>query len=58
MRPSRVVNASGGQRQSCISRDFDRSLIRPSGILGAADEAVLNNVHKKEKKPKKPPFKN
>jgi hypothetical protein len=30
---------------------FDPSILRHSEICGAADEAVLNNVHKKEKNP-------
>ncbi len=35
---------------------FDPSILRHSGIWGAADDAVLNIVHKKEKS-KKSPFK-
>jgi hypothetical protein len=35
---------------------FDPSILRHSGIWGAADEAVLNNLHKKENKSKKSPF--
>ncbi len=46
MRSSRVVRAFDCK---CQSR-FDPSMLRRSGIWGAADEAVLNNVHKKKKK--------
>ncbi len=48
MRSSRVVRASGCQGQSRNSPGFDPSILRHNGILGAADEAVLNNVHEKE----------
>ncbi len=34
------------QFQSCNSSGFDPSILRHSGIWGAADEAVLNNDHK------------
>ncbi len=54
-RSSRTVGASGCQYQSRNSPGFDPSIRRHSGIWGAADEAVLNNVHEKEKK--KSPFK-
>ncbi len=50
MRSSRVVRASDNL---CCSRNclgFDPSILRHSGIWGAADEAVLNIVHKKTKK--------
>ncbi len=56
MRSSRVVRASGCQCQSRNSPRFDPSILQHSRIWGAADEAVLNNVHKKEKNPKKSPF--
>ncbi len=36
---------------------FDPSILRHSGIWGAADDAVLNIVDKKKKNPKKSPFK-
>ncbi len=36
------------------SPGFDPSILRHSRISGAADEAVLNNVHKKETIPKNP----
>ncbi len=36
---------------------FDPSILRRSGIGGAANEAVLNIVHKKEKNPKNAPLK-
>ncbi len=35
---------------------YDHSILRHSGIRGAADEAVLNNIHK-NKKAKESPFK-
>ncbi len=35
---------------------FDPNILRHSGIWGAADEAVWNIVHKKEKKSKKSPL--
>jgi hypothetical protein len=35
---------------------FDPSILRQSGMCGAADESVLNNVHKR-KHPKNPPSK-
>ncbi len=54
MRYSRVVRASGRQCQNRNSPGFDPSILRHSGIWGAADEAVLNNVHKKKKVKKSP----
>ncbi len=45
---SQVVGASGCQCQSRNSPGFDPSILRHSGIWGAADDAVLNNVHKKK----------
>ncbi len=48
-----AINANCQRRNSS---GFDHSILRHSGIWGAADEAVLNNVHKK-KKSKNPPFK-
>jgi hypothetical protein len=50
MRSSRVVRASGCQCQSRNSPGFDRSILRQSGIWGAADEEMLNNVPKIKKK--------
>ncbi len=47
MRSSQAVRASGCQCQSHNSPGFDASILRHSGIWGAADEAVLKNVHKK-----------
>ncbi len=44
MRSSRMVRASGCQCQSRNSPGFDPSVLRHSGISGAADETVLNNV--------------
>jgi hypothetical protein len=49
MRSSRVMTEPDCQCQSHNSPGFDPSILRHSGILGAADEAVLNNVHKKIK---------
>jgi hypothetical protein len=49
MRSSRVVTAPCCQCQSRNSPGFDSIILRHSGICGAADEAVLNNVHKKGK---------
>ncbi len=51
MRSSRVVRAVGCQ---CRSRNspgrlgYDPSILQHSGIWGAADEAVLNTVHRKK----------
>ncbi len=50
MRSSLVVKASDCQCTSCNGSGFDPSIRRYSGIWGAADEAVLNIVRKKEKK--------
>jgi hypothetical protein len=47
MRSSRAPRASGCQCQSHNSPGFDPSILRHSGIRGAADEAVWNNVHEK-----------
>ncbi len=49
MRSSRVVRASDSQFRSRQCTGFDLSILRHSGIWGAADEAVLNIVHKKKK---------
>ncbi len=46
---SRVVRASGCQCHSRNSPGFNPSILRHSEIWGAADEAVLNNVHNKKK---------
>ncbi len=57
MSSSRVVRASDSK---CCSRNcpgFDPSVLRNTGIRGAADEAVLNIVHKKIKNPKQSPCK-
>ncbi len=54
MRSSLVVRASDCQCTSCNGPGFDPSIRRHTGIWGAADEAVLNNVRTKRKKsPKK-----
>jgi hypothetical protein len=50
MRSSRMVRSSGCQCLRRNSPEFDPSILRHSGILRAADEAVLNNVHKRKKK--------
>ncbi len=50
MRSSRVVRASDCQCTSCNGPGFNPSIRRHSGIWGAADEAVLNIVRKKNKK--------
>ncbi len=42
IRSSRVVRASDSQCRNCPG--FGSSILRPSGIRGAADEAVLNIV--------------
>ncbi len=55
MRSSRVVRASDSQCRSRNCPGFYPSILRHSGIWGAADEAVLNIVHKK-KNPENPPF--
>ncbi len=43
------------ERLTANSLGFDPTIFRHSGIWGAADEAVLNNVHKNIKK--NPPVK-
>ncbi len=53
MRSSLVVRASDCQCTSCNGPGFDPSIRRHSGILGAADEAVLNIVQKNRKNPPK-----
>jgi hypothetical protein len=45
-----MVRASDCQCQNRNSPVFDPSILRHSGIWGAADEAVLNKEHKKLKK--------
>jgi hypothetical protein len=55
VRFSRVVRASGCQCQSRTGPEVDPSIFRHRGIWGAADEAVLNNEHKRTI-PKNPPF--
>ncbi len=56
MRSNRVVRASGSQCRSRNCSGFDPSILpRHTGIWGAADEVVLNIVHK-EKKSIKVPF--
>ncbi len=57
MRSSLVVRASDCQCTSCNGLGFDPSIRRHSGICGAADEAVLNNVRTKRKKSPKKIFK-
>ncbi len=49
MRSSRVVRASYSQWRSRNWPGFDPSILRHSGIWGAADEAVLNIAQKNEK---------
>jgi hypothetical protein len=58
MRSSLVVRAFDCQCTSCNGPGFDPSIRRHSGIWGAADEAVLNIVRRKNKKIKIPPQKN
>ncbi len=48
MRSSRVVRASDCQCRSRNSPGFNPSLLPHSGIQGAADERVLNTVHRKK----------
>jgi hypothetical protein len=55
MRSSRVVRASGCRFQTRNSPGFDPTILRHSEILGAADDAVLNNVHKTKKRKKTQP---
>ncbi len=50
MRFSRVVRASDCQRQSRNSPGLDPSILRHSGIRGAADDAVLKKIHLKNSK--------
>ncbi len=57
MRSSLVVRASDCQCTGCNGPGFDPSIRRHSGIWGAADEAVLNNVRTKRKKSPKKIFK-
>ncbi len=45
-----MVRASDCQCTSCNGPGFDPSIRRHSGILGAADEAVLNIVLNKKRK--------
>ncbi len=54
MRSSPVVRASDCQCRSRNSTGFDPSFLRQSGIWGAADGAVLNTVHRKNKSKKIP----
>jgi hypothetical protein len=56
MRSNRLVRVSNCQCRSRNSPAFDLSLLRHSGIWGAADEAVLNTVHRKKKIKKIPLF--
>ncbi len=49
MRSCRVVRASDSQCRSRNCPGFDPSILRHSGIWGAADEAVWNIVHKQER---------
>ncbi len=48
MRSTLVDRASDCQYRSCNSRGFDPSIRRHSGIWRAADEAVLDKVHRKK----------
>ncbi len=52
MRSSRVMRVSGCQCQCRNSPGVDPSILRHSRIWGAADKAMLNNVHKKKKSKK------
>jgi hypothetical protein len=56
IRSSRVFRASGCQCLIATILGFDSSILRHSGIWGAAEEAGLNKVHKKFKNLKKSPF--
>jgi len=47
MRSSLLVTASDCQCTGCNGPGFDPSIRRHSGILGAADEAVLKIVRQK-----------
>jgi hypothetical protein len=48
MRSSLGVRASDWKCRSRNSPGFDPSILQHSGIWGAADEAVLNTVHRKK----------
>ena len=50
IRSSRVVRESDSQCRSRNCPGFDLSVLRHSGIWGAADEAVMNKVHAKNPK--------
>jgi len=50
MRSGLEVRAYGCQCQGRNNPGFDTSILRRSGIWGAADEAVLSNVHKNKNK--------
>ncbi len=50
MRSSREVRASDSQCQSRSCPGFDPSILRHSGIWGAADDTVLNKVLENSKK--------
>ena len=56
MRSSREVRASDSQCQSRNCPGFDPSILRHSGIWGAADETVLDKVLKNPKKSLKKKF--
>jgi hypothetical protein len=47
MRFRRVVRASDSQCHSLNCPGFDLGILRHSGILEAADETMLNTIHKK-----------
>ncbi len=47
MRSSRVARASDSECHSRNCPGFNPSILRHSGIWGAADETLLNTVHKK-----------
>ncbi len=49
LRKSLVVRASDCQCRSRNSPGFGPSILKHSGILRAADEAVLNTVHRRKK---------
>ncbi len=55
MRSSQVVRASDCQCRSRNSPGFDPSILRHSGIWGAADEAVLKSVQRRTKNKKNRP---
>ncbi len=56
MTSRRMVRAFGCQCQSRNCPGCDLSIFGHSGIWGAADEAVLNNVHKKRENHEKSPL--